>query len=190
MVDKELARAFICIDLPDSIKENISSSMDKLDRHEFRTVKNSSMHITLFFLGNIDKHQQELVCAAIEKRVQKGFFVSVKGVGVFSPSRPNVVFAKIDDGAKELLDIHDLLLSAIESAGIEIEQRKYAPHITIARAKERLGKLSVGDFLKENSEKEFGEFMCDSIKLKRSVLTSDGPVYEDIYVKRLQRAEK
>lgn len=186
----EPARAFIAIDLPDDIKESISLSMGTLQKDAFRPVGKDSMHITLFFLGDMDGKGQEAVTAAMENLSYGKFYVSVKGISTFSIKRPHAIFANIEEGSGDLAKIYKSLFEELKAAGMRTEQRPYTPHITIARVRRPNGKVNVREFLDENANRGFGRFLCESIKLKRSVLTGTGPIHTDMYVKYLATNQK
>jgi RNA 2',3'-cyclic 3'-phosphodiesterase len=183
-------RAFIGIDLPETLKENIMSSAARLQDEGFRLVGADNMHITLFFLGDIDKRQQRLVCEAMDRQKGDAFDISVAGFGTFLARRPDLIFARIGLGKRELLDIHRSLSEELKNTGIKLERRYYVPHITVAKARGTYDRQSTKDFIDESSKMSLGEFMCDSIALKQSVLTGAAPIYTDLHVKHLRLLRK
>ncbi|MGD0510820.1 MAG: RNA 2',3'-cyclic phosphodiesterase [Candidatus Micrarchaeaceae archaeon] len=183
-------RAFIGVDLPEGLKRNIMPYALKLQDCGFRLVSMDNMHITLFFLGDIDKRQQELVSAAMDRQNCEPFRISVAGFGTFLTRHPNPIFAKIKLGRGELLDVHRSLSMELKDMGIKAEKRYYIPHITVTRSRETHIMPDTSDFLTANANIGFGEFVCDSIRLKQSVLTGDAPVYTDIHVKHLKLLRK
>jgi 2'-5' RNA ligase len=180
------ARAFIGIELPGWLKENIRSSAIKLQDDRFRMVGIDNMHITLFFLGDIDRRQQALVGEVMDRQGNDAFNISVVGLGTFFARHPDVIFAKIGRGKEELLGIHRSLSKELKDLGIKVEHKYYVPHITLAKARGTYSRKDTMDFLEESTNTSFGEFMCESITLKQSVLTSASPIYTDIHVKHLK----
>ena len=57
-------------------------------------------------------------------------------------------------------------------------EKSYVPHLTIARVK---GKIKIEN-LEKFREMEFGEIEVKEIKIKKSTLTPEGPIYEDVEV--------
>lgn len=183
--EKDMIRAFIGIDIPEVIKDKISELKKELQIEHIRFVSKENMHITLFFLGDIDQRQVEEVKDVLEKIDRKPFYASVVGIGTFSIKRPNILFAKISDGNKEISNIYDMLIHRIKEFGIRMDHRAYDPHITIARIPDTREREQINEFVNRNSRIELGRFECRSVNLKQSMLTSSGPVYHDLYVKEL-----
>ncbi len=173
-------RAFVAIDIPEELKDSLLSI--NLDRKMFRMVSRDNLHITLFFLGNITSRQIEIVEGIIGRLLLSPFRISIVGIDVFTRSRPRVIYAKIAEGAQALSGLYNAMKGEI-GACCKIEEREFVPHLTIARAKG----IKRGGFevIEKYSEKEFGAFECREIKLKRSVLSSSGPTYSDLFVKEL-----
>ncbi len=179
-------RAFIGIDLPDELKEALTLSMDALPKNGLKVVSKNNMHITLFFLGNLSDQKLEDAKSEIEKLDYKKFYSAINGIGTFSMKDPNILFAKIDEGKEELAEIYRLLFDRLKRIGINLDSRPYAPHVTIARVRELVDKEPIIKFVEDNSSREFGRFLCESVKLKQSTLTSSGPIYTDIYARYLE----
>jgi RNA 2',3'-cyclic 3'-phosphodiesterase len=180
------SRAFIAIDLPDETKERIYASLNGLPEKGITTVSKDVMHITLFFLGDIDGQTLESVKTAIERIDYHKFYAAATGIGAIDVKNPKVLYAKISDGAEDLIRLYDLLLKELQTIGIKREHRKYLPHITVARAYKLKDRKDLKDFIKANSYIDFGRFLCESVRLKSSVLTSSGPMHSDLYVKYLK----
>lgn len=183
----EKTRAFIAVDLPEEIKSKILETSSTLDPVALRAVGSDQLHITLFFLDNVDGRQIDGVKSALSKLDERRFEVSLGGVGTFDISRPRVLFANVTKGYENLLGVYSRLFGDLEVLRIKMEDREFSPHVTIARLK-HAGPKEIGAARKaveDFARKEFGGFVCSSIKLKRSELTSKGPIYTDLFVKEL-----
>jgi 2'-5' RNA ligase len=95
-----------------------------------------------------------------------------------------VVWAGME-GADQLGIISGKLNECLADLGFEPETRKFSPHITIARVKGGRNKEKVKQAILDYQNVEFGEQPVTSIKLKKSVLTPQGPVYSDVVEVRL-----
>ncbi len=60
------------------------------------------------------------------------------------------------------------------------ENKKFEPHLTIFRIKKKIGNIS--SLMQECETVEFGSETVSKIKLKKSVLSPDGPEYSDLMV--------
>ncbi len=110
----------------------------------------------------------------------KRFSLDARGLGCFpSPKSPRVVFASAVDGDGRLSELAARLESELEKVGFERENRGFSAHITLARLKERA--INVSGFLEKYGNFYFGSIPVNAVKLKKSTLTPQGPVYEDVY---------
>ena len=58
--------------------------------------------------------------------------------------------------------------------------KPFKPHVTIFRIKNRIGDIS--DELAKLNSSSLGNQKISEIKFKKSVLTSDGPIYSDLHI--------
>jgi RNA 2',3'-cyclic 3'-phosphodiesterase len=176
-------RAFICIELPDDVRRSLGALKSELDVGNARFVSDANMHITLLFLGDINQPKLEQVKDVLDRFNHPKFLASIKGIGAFDSGDHGVIFARMDDGAKELAGIHRSLHDGIKRLDIGMDKREYTAHVTIARSSGHSGSEKLTGFVSRNAAREFGSFLCGSIKLKRSQLTPSGPVHTDIYTR-------
>jgi 2'-5' RNA ligase len=181
-----MTRAFIAVDIPSGIKDSIINVAKRIGADGIKAVGIEQIHITLFFLGYMSLGQIEEVKGILSRLSYGRFGVSLCGVGSFSAERPRVIFARINNGAKELNDIYELL-SPMLSKVAKLEERGFSPHVTLARLKrfDRSTIEAANSFISRYKNEDFGDFLCSEVRLKRSVLTSEGAVHSDIYVKGL-----
>jgi 2'-5' RNA ligase len=151
-----------------------------------KAVAADQMHITLFFLGYLDAKQIEAVKGIMSEMESREFGVSLHGAGTFTIRRPRVVFANILYGADELNAIYETISGKLP-AMMKLEKEKFTPHVTMLRLKrfDRATTERARDFIERYKDTDFGRFECKEVKLKKSVLTDDGAVHSDIYVKGL-----
>jgi 2'-5' RNA ligase len=180
-------RAFIAIDIPEAIKSKITEISKGLNSGGIRMVGPEQLHITMFFLGYVDAGQLEAVKGALSKVHASSFAVDLNGIGTFDARNPRVVFVNITKGSEELRGVYASLFDDISALRIRMDERGFTPHITIARLKSFTSKETgtVKALAERYSSYDFGSFLCTSIKLKQSVLTREGPVYTDLFVKEL-----
>jgi 2'-5' RNA ligase len=185
MDDNERFRTFLCVDLPLEVKEKIISLRGQFASKGLRFVSEDNMHITLMFLGDMGKGELEKVKGAMDKLEHDSFVFSVKGISAFSPDRPRVIFAKIEEGVPGLKDIYGQLAARIAGSGIKTDSREYAPHITMARVVAACNRKELIGAISKHSATDFGSGTCNEVKLKRSILAKSGPIHSDLYIRRL-----
>jgi 2'-5' RNA ligase len=106
------------------------------------------------------------------------FEVEIKGLGVFpNLRRINVIWAGIRRGANELRSIFHQLEPKLRDLGFQPDAKGFSPHLTIARVKTSRNKTELIKIIKELENYEFGLVKAKCLRLKKSVLTPQGPIY-------------
>ena len=104
----------------------------------------------------------------------------MKGMGAFpSLSNIRVIWVGLEnvDGLSVLAGNLD---GALRELGFERDKKGFKPHLTVARARSARNASELQQVINSNVATEFGEFEVDSVRLKRSVLTPQGPRYSDV----------
>ena len=105
------------------------------------------------------------------------FSIHFRGLGTFpNLGQPSVVWAGIRD-AEPLVRIADTLSHGLAPLGFKPEPRRYRPHLTLARVKQRLADDRLKDLVTRLAEVEFARCDVTELTLMESQLTSSGPVY-------------
>ena len=146
-------------------------------RARLTLVKPDSIHITLKFLGEIDEKTLGRVREALSLIRFEPFEISVGGVKGNPPPAPRVIWSNVRDGGG-CGRLFALVEEALAPLGIPKERRAYTPHATLARVKRFDPSLLPA--VKDLASEEFGSCPVRCIKLKKSILTPTGPIYEDI----------
>jgi len=175
-------RGFIAIDVKPFSKIIDFENEIKKTGCNIKLVEPENIHITLKFLGDT----QETIINDIEKILKastveiKPFEIKLKGTGVF----PNQNYIKViwiglknTDPITKIVKNIDTPLSEI---GFQREKREFSPHLTIARVKTAKNKESLIRVIENFDNIEFGDINVDTIKLKKSELTSKGPIYSTL----------
>ena len=174
-------RVFAAIEIPDGIKEGILEASRYFALRDVTLVRKEALHITLQFFGEIEDKDVAVIKSAMDSIKTGGFEVTVQGISYFKPERIRVVYAGITQGADKITGIHNRLA---ESMKIHDEER-FLPHVTIARVRGMKDRRAFVELATEYEEHNFGTFAVDSLVLKKSTLTSGGPVYELLHESKL-----
>ena len=172
-------RTFVAIEISN---DNIINSIKKFQSEiniNAKPVEPKNCHFTLQFLGEISEEISQKIIQALHKIEFSSFCVNLKGVGAFpKPKFPRVIWIGTDDnGGNMLIQLSKKVEKVLEPLGF-FSDKSFKPHITIFRIKKK-----IGDITKElDSHKmiDFGMQEVTNIKLKKSELTPDGPVYSDL----------
>lgn len=181
-------RAFISADLPTipsvvSLAEDLRRASDGL-----KVVRPEHLHLTLKFLGDTEEGLvPEIVGIMRESSAGTApFTIRARGTGAFpSLSHMNVLWLGIE-GAEPLARIAMSLEEHLEPLGFPSETRPWAAHVTLARVKGGRGLDRARAILEARKDDTFGEHRVDEIRLKKSVLTPQGPAYSTVEAVRLE----
>ncbi len=127
-------RLFVGLDIPDSIRSAISQYVDDARRlaPNANWVKPESYHVTLKFIGEWKRDVREVI-NALEKVEAAAVDIAFRDCGFFPDARAPRVFwlgIQADEALPQLaIKVDD----ATAALGIEREDKKYSPHLTLAR---------------------------------------------------------
>ena len=176
-------RAFLAIEVPEELKLKIYKVIKEFKKTDARIkyVELENLHMTLKFFGDIDTEGIDLLSQKISSVVSgfDEFKVNVKGCGAFpNTNRIKVIWLGIEND-EFIRKLHDELDKEFVKLGFD-KDKKFSTHLTIGRMKSAKGKEEVKSAIEEFSDVEIGEMNVDRIILKKSTLTPQGPIYEDL----------
>lgn len=175
----DMLRLFVCIWIPEEIKQNILGFQEKLRRLPINAkfVEKENLHLTITFLGDVDEGKINEIKNKLDYLKGFGqFHVKLFGLKVIpSESYIRVLGIDVIDEKKKLKELIKNVGSNID--GSFHEQTK----MTLCRVNAIKNKNEVRDFIELNKDVNLGEFTVDKISLVKSTLTRNGPLYETIY---------
>jgi len=174
-----MMRAFVAVEISNN---NVINSIKKIQNKisiDAKPVESKNFHFTLQFLGEISDEMSLKIIQALNTINFSCFDVNLKGIGAFpKPKFPRVIWIGTDEnGGNMLIRLAKNVEKVLKPLGF-CPDKPFIPHITIFRIKKK-----VGDITKElDSQKmiDFGMQEVISFKLKKSDLTTNGPVYSDL----------
>lgn len=182
-------RLFVAVNLPPELRAAIyaASAPLRADPLPVRWVDPDGIHVTLKFLGEVERKRLDDVVAALERACDgaKAFPLEVAGFGAFpSADRARVIWVGCEPAPPLELVQHGIEVNFADLA-FPVEGRPFRPHCTLGRAKgearggvrglgERLGALAFAD-----------TFTVTSIDLMESTLTPRGARYAVRHAVRL-----
>jgi 2'-5' RNA ligase len=174
-------RTFICIEIPQSIKDRINRLQEILRQIDAQIswTKPSNIHLTLKFLGGIEASRIERVKKALE-RAASGigpFEVEVSGSGCFPSARsPRVLWVGFSNVPERLQHLYSNIEDELARGGFEREKRKFSPHLTIGRMRTPHNAARVAEALIASGF-ESEAFIATEVILMRSDLKPTGSIY-------------
>jgi 2'-5' RNA ligase len=166
-----MPRLFVAIDPPLGIRERLGALCTGLPGA--RWVEPEQLHLTLRFIGDVDGSELTSVREALAEVRAEALSMQLEGIGFFPPrGNPRVVWVGIRKN-EHLLRLHNRIESVLVRAGLAPEDRKYSPHITLARLKNTPASR-IGAYLAQYGLFSTEEFQANEFLLYSSVLNSKG----------------
>jgi RNA 2',3'-cyclic 3'-phosphodiesterase len=174
-------RTFICLDIPESIKERIEKLQRELRQMDAQVswVKPANIHLTLKFLGDVAQTKIPTVSAAVNRPTGScsPFQVTVGETGCF-PSRrnPRVLWIGIAQMPDALRRLHKEIEDELAREGFAREAKKFNPHLTIARLRNPRNAQPLAEALMTRGFED-ESFQTSEVIVMRSELSPQGSIY-------------
>ena len=169
-------RLFVAIRPPESIRDLLVDAMG--DTPDFRWQDDEQLHLTLRFIGEVDRPTAVDVADLLGRIHAEKFSIRIKSVGRFEQRNSGALWAGVEPKAP-LAALAGKVERACLSAGLEPERRAFHPHITLARWKGRR-RHEVQRFLERASALASEPFEVDAFTLFESRLSRHGAHYEEV----------
>lgn len=171
-------RSFVAIPMPEAVAAALAPVQTALPFD--RLVEAENLHLTLAFLGDQPDRMLEEVHFALETIRHPGFDLTLSGLDTFGTESPQVLNIGIQP-APGLTELQQRIKSRLHGVGLQIEKRRWHPHVTLARfpklmSRDEIGRL--GRFLAGRADHRLPPFRVTEFCLFESILTSDGAHYE------------
>ncbi|MCW4004044.1 MAG: RNA 2',3'-cyclic phosphodiesterase [Candidatus Bathyarchaeota archaeon] len=180
----ERIRSFIAFDMEnEAVLARLGAVQKQLVETgaDLKMVAPQNIHVTLRFLGDISPTMVEKVYEAMKQVKFSPFTVQLCGLGVFpSLSYPRVVWVGMTQGAEQLKSIFSQLEPQIQSLGFPKDAYGFSPHLTTARVRSGKNKQQLAEFVTKKANYDFGAISADCLRLKKSVLSPQGPTYSTL----------
>ncbi len=171
-------RCFIALDLPrEAINyiEELQKLLEEKNLFVGKFTESENIHLTLKFLGEIDEKQVEKVKERLREVKMQSFEAELEEIGIFFKKFIKIIWIKLKNAEKLQKQIDEVLKDLFP-----VEQR-FMSHITIARVKKVSDRKKLMEYIKNIKVKKI-KFKVERFFLKKSELSPEGPVYEDIEV--------
>jgi RNA 2',3'-cyclic 3'-phosphodiesterase len=170
-----MLRLFVGIEFPPELKLQLSLLYTGLPGSKW--VDPGNLHLTLRFIGEISEAVAADVDEALVRLKARPFTLQLAGTGTFGGNRPHALWVGVERGP-ELVRLRDKIEQALIRAGLPPEQRKFAPHVTLARLRDP-DPPKLGEFLAAHSRFRTAPLPVEHFSLIASFPTKAGSVYED-----------
>ncbi len=134
-----MIRLFVAIELPLPVRDAVLAAMGGVAGARWQT--DDQLHLTLRFIGEVDRHLAADIAAALARVRIMPFSLSLGGVGTFDRrGRIDTLWVGVTPQA-EVAALARRVNQALVQVGLAPETRAFVPHITVARFGRDMGHL-------------------------------------------------
>ena len=171
-----MIRLFVGIGLPEDIRAQLSGLCGGVPGA--RWVPPENLHLTLRFIGEVNEGMAEDIHHTLQGIRTRRFDISIAGVGHFETGNEvRVLWARVEKNP-ELSALQARIESALVRMRLEPEERRFTPHITLARLKDTpVSRASA--FLAQNNMFRAGPIPVESFSMFSSFLSREGAIYRE-----------
>ena len=183
--ESETIRSFLAIELDEDLVPKILDVQKEFKKTDanIKYVNSRNMHFTLKFFGNIDLDMAEDIGSAVEKVIKNysSFDLNIRNCGCFPNKKViKVLWLGLEEGSP-IINLQKDLDKEFGKLGFK-KERNFISHLTIGRVKSPKNKKEIRETIDKLENIEIGQMKVSKISLKKSTLTPQGPIYEDIKV--------
>jgi 2'-5' RNA ligase len=169
-------RLFVAIRPPEDIRDRLIDAMG--DSPELRWVQDENLHLTLRFIGEVERPLGDDIAIALSRIRPERFDLRITGVGMFEQRNGGALWAGIQP-KEPVAALAAKVERACVAAGLEPERRAFHPHVTLARWNRREARAAQA-FLERNRALASEPFTVDRFILYESRLSRHGAHYEEV----------
>ncbi len=183
----ETIRAFVAVNLSVEatnavgvLQKRLRTELSDL-RMKISWIRQPNIHITMKFLGRIDRELGDGVLSAMKKASDEmeTFRVRVGNIGAFpSLGRPRVIWVGVKDQEERFVALHEAVERQLETLGFKRDKRVFHPHLTIGRV--RRGVEDLEPIIEKITDEVDVESVVDKMTLYESRLHKGGAEYRAI----------
>ena len=168
-----MMRLFVALALPDAVADGLVMLQGGIPGARWST--REQLHLTLRFIGEVDGRDAQAIDDALASIRAPRFTLELKGVGEFGGKNPRALWAGVRDD-ELLMHLQRKIESAVQRVGIEPEERKFSPHVSLARLK-GAPRERIITFLASHALYASEPFAVNAFILYSSTLTPNGSLY-------------
>jgi len=169
-------RLFVAIRPPEPIRDLMIDAMD--DTPDFRWQDDAQLHLTLRFVGEVERPVAEDLADALGRVRAAPFDIRIKSVGRFDQRNSGALWAGVEP-KEPLAALAAKIERACLGVGLEPERRAFHPHITLARWKGRRSR-EAEEFVARRRALTSEPFTVGAFTLFESRLSRHGAHYEEV----------
>lgn len=128
-----MPRLFTGIEIP----SDIAADLDLMKGGVWgaRWIERENFHMTLRFAGDVDDNVASELALMLQSVSPPAFTLQLRGIGAFGGAKPHAIYAGVAENPS-LRRLQAAQERVCQGAGLAPEQRKYTPHVTLARLRQ------------------------------------------------------
>lgn len=170
-------RLFIALPVPVPLAEQLVHLQTGIAGARWSGVDH--LHITLRFVGEIERPDGLALDAALAEIVAPPVTIDLAGIGFFGHDRPHAVHVRLRESAT-LLVLRQRIERACKQAGLLADARAFLPHITLCYLPARQRLEPVLAYQQAHNLFTSGPWTIDHFCLYRSLPQAQGPSHYQI----------
>jgi 2'-5' RNA ligase len=180
----QVVRAFFGLPLPEAQRAAMAGFLTACTSAapQFRWTPATNLHLTVRFIGNVDRAVVEAIADRLAARSLLAFDLEVGNLGTFGSRRHvRVVWQGLRAGAEALTALAAQVDAECAAAGLVGEKRPFQAHLTLARARGRDG----AELPTVPDPPQLSPWHATELVLFASRLSRTGAVYEPLRALKL-----
>lgn len=173
-------RSFIAIPIPKEMANALgdaAAAMAYQDKsNAVRWVDQANYHVTLAFLGEQQESDLEALADQMDINLQQDAFpMAIGHCSPFPEARPKLIAAMVSKDSS-LQELHRQVITSIVASPIQIEKRRFNPHITLGRLRTNKNRFVGAIPTAMQLSATIGE-----VSIYQSTLTPSGAEYDAMF---------
>ncbi|MCQ0989175.1 RNA 2',3'-cyclic phosphodiesterase [Jiella marina] len=128
-----MPRLFTALEIPQDVALSLSLLRGGLPAA--RWIDPENYHLTLRFIGDVEARIADELVAGLDRIERSGFQLTLRGLAAFGNRKPHAVYAEVAP-SPELHALQADIDRACKRLGLDSDQRKFVPHVTLARLRQ------------------------------------------------------
>lgn len=126
------SRLFFALWPDDKTRQALASLSQSIAAKEFKWVQPHNLHVTLVFLGPVDKDVEPLIKQSVADITARPFELTFDSLSYWS--RPKILcLTCLQPAPEEAVILVSALAATAANCGLHTDTRSYTPHITLVR---------------------------------------------------------
>ena len=161
-----MRRLFFALWPDQNIRAQINAINLQINEHRLKKLRPTNLHTTLVFMGNVDEPSFLRLQQHAQAIRANAFTITFDQLNYWQ--KPKILCLTCQRQPKEIYQLVNQLTDIVEAEGIDIEERPYRAHVTLARKASQIETVSFTPVVWQVTE----------FVLAESISTDKGVVYQ------------